>query len=141
MEAIFFIARTEEALGLRSSHDLPVEPAAEPLPLESPDLIVLLASLLLPGARAVRPLRDATCQSFPVWDFEPALSDRIAALPDDEIERLAERVSRELEKQAPGCDRGELEMLLEPCLQDLRQALRERGPHQRLFVLLEEKAW
>ncbi len=77
MDAVFFLAPRDRAVGVTSSRDLPVDPVAEPLRIEDPSPILGLAGVM--GIREpVAPLRDATCRSFPVWEFGPLLSARVS---------------------------------------------------------------
>ena len=135
MDALFFLARGGDALGVTSSHDLPVDPAAAPLRLEDPSPLAGLAHVLDIERRA-RPLRDATCQSFPVWELGRDLTRRIAALGDAEIEDVAERW---LKHDETSLDADLFE--LTTCLADLREAIRAAERGESLFVLLEERAW
>lgn len=118
--------------------DLPTEPAAEALRIPSPAPLVALAGLLRGGAeRAVAPLRDATCRSFPVWAFDPEFSRALADLPDSALDGVAQEWLADASCAELDADAYELSTLLT----DLRQALGERSdPAQQLFVLLEEKA-
>ncbi len=90
MDALFFLTRREDALNVASSDDLPWEPVTDALRLEDPSPLVGLAEVLGVEPR-VRPLRDATCRSFPVWDLGSEITRRIAGLDDTEIEDAAER--------------------------------------------------
>ncbi len=135
MDAWFFLARPEAARDVSSSHDLPVAAAAEPLRIEDPSPLAGLANLLGASGRA-RPLRDATCRSFPVWQMGAELSQRIAALGDAEIDDTAERWQKH-DETSLDADSFELAM----CLADLREAIRNGDPEDVLFVLLEERPW
>jgi hypothetical protein len=138
MDATFFTAPRHAAMGVSAWDDIPDEPAAEPIRLGDPAALSVLGSLLCPeGSAPVAPLRDATCRSFPVWSFDPALSRRLAELDDTQIEGLAERWLED-----PGCAGMEVDLYeLSTLLEDLRRALRERtDPEEELFVLLEQKA-
>ena len=135
MDALFFLTRSEDALGVASSDDLPTEPVADALRLEDPSPLLGLARVLGVEAR-VRPLRDATCRSFPVWQMGSELSHRIAGLDDAEIDAAAERWQVHSETSLDA-DLYELT----GCLADLRNALRGGDTGERLFVLLEERAW
>ena len=85
MDATFFTARLHDAMGVSAWDDIPEEPAAESLRIADPRALTTLARLLCgEGEGVVAPLRDATCRSFPVWAFDPALSRRIALLADEE---------------------------------------------------------
>lgn len=133
MELVFFIARPEDALGVCSSHDLPVDMAADPILADGPAALLGLAD----GMAAKRPppfsqLRDATCRSYPVWSLSPPLCSRLEALDDAGIDALAERWHPHPETDA--FDRAR-------CLGALREALRDRGKDEVLFALLEERAF
>ena len=91
MEIVFFLARPEQARGVASSDDLPGEPAAEPVEADGPDALAGLAAALELEGPAVRPLRDATCRSYPVWRLARPLCERLARLSDAEIDAAAER--------------------------------------------------
>lgn len=136
MEAVFFVSRSDDALRVTSSRDLSAEAAADPLRIEEPSPLAGLARVL--GARHTpRPLRDATCRSFPVWDLGADLARRIAALDDAEIDDAAERWQKH-DETSLDADCWELAC----CLGDLREALRQRAaPDERLFALLEERPW
>lgn len=135
MDALFFLSRREDALGVAASDDLPSEPVADALRMEDPSPLSGLADLL-GVSPSVRPLRDATCRSFPVWDLGPRLALRIAALGDDEIDDLAERWQKHAETSL---DADLYELV--GCLGDLREAVRRGSEGECLFVLLEERAW
>jgi hypothetical protein len=135
MDALFFLARREAAAGVTCSRDLPVDPAAEPLRLEEPSPLAGLARVLgVPPC--VRPLRDATCRSFPVWELGAEITRRIAKLDDAEVDDVAERWQKH-DETALDADLYELAT----CLGDLREAIRCGAEGESLFVLLEERAW
>jgi hypothetical protein len=135
MEALFFSSLPDEATGVTSSHDLPGDLIAEALRIEDPSPLAGLARLL--GVdRPPRPLRDATCRSFPVWALGPDLSTRLGSLGDDEIDDLAERWQKH-DESSLDADLYELA----GCLADLREAVRRLEPAESVFVLLEERAW
>lgn len=136
MDATFFTAQRDEAMGVSAWDDIPDEPAGESLRVGGPGALKALGKLLC-GEEAARvgPLRDATCRSFPVWAFDSALTRRIVELTDDEIDVLAERWLED-----PGCAGMECDLYeLSTLLTDLRQVLRDH-PEPELFVLLEQKA-
>ncbi|MBW2272977.1 MAG: hypothetical protein JRG96_06880 [Deltaproteobacteria bacterium] len=138
MDATFFTAQRPAAMSVSAWDDIPDEPAAEALRIPDPGALTALGKLLCgEGKTLVAPLRDATCRSFPVWSFDPALSRRIAELDDTEIDGLAERWQRD-----PGCAGMEGDLYeLSTLLADLREALRQRPDSgEELFVLLEQKA-
>ena len=135
MDALFFLSRHEQALGVAASDDLPAEPVADALQLDDPSALLGLADVL--GVeRGIRPLRDATCRSFPVWDLGDEITARIAALDDAEIDAAAERW------HASGATHLDADLYeLASCLGDLREAVHGGYEGERLFVLLEERAW
>lgn len=135
MDALFFLARSEDALGVASSDDLPSEPVADALRLVDPSPLLGLAQALGVGAK-MRPLRDATCRSFPVWQLGREITHCIAGFDDAEIDAAAERWHKHSET---GLDADLYE--LAGCLADLRDALRNGDTGEKLFVLLEERAW
>jgi hypothetical protein len=135
MDALFFLTRRDDALGVASSDDLPCEPVADPLRLEDPSPLAGLAEVLGADAR-IRPLRDATCRSFPVWELGAELTRRIAALGDDGIDDVAER----WRKHSGGSLDADLYEVA-TCLVDLRNAARPAEAGETLFALLEERAW
>jgi hypothetical protein len=138
MEALFFTATHERAVRIRSVDDLEDEPAAEPLRVDSPGAVVALAVALCGQGRGmIEQLRDATCQSFPVWSLSTDCADALSTLSDDAIDPIAEAWREKAGAAELDADLYELST----CLTDLRQALavgRERG--EQLFVLFEEKA-
>jgi hypothetical protein len=105
MEAIFFTAAPEQALGLCSSDDLVdagVEPAGEPLPLPSPAALMALVSALgTDGRHALAPLRDATCRSFPVWKFSAQATSALARLDAEAIDAVAARTRTSSRRASP----------------------------------------
>jgi hypothetical protein len=135
VDALFFLTRSEAALGVASSDDLPSEPVADALHLEDPSPLLGLASVLGVEAK-IRPLRDATCRSFPVWQLGREITQCIAELDAPEIDAAAERWL-ELSEASLDADLFELA----GCLTDLQSAIRGGDAGERLFVLLEERAW
>ncbi|MEE2674526.1 MAG: hypothetical protein VX466_12070 [Myxococcota bacterium] len=135
MDALFFLARREDALNVASSDDLPSEPVADALRIEGPAPLVGLGEILEVERRA-RPLRDATCRSFPVWDVGSGITQHIAGLDDDGVDDAAERWWK---RHAKSLDADLFQIAC--CLSDLRDAIREGDPGETLFVLLEERAW
>ena len=74
MEATFFVSNQKQAVRVRYYDDLPVDPIGEPLFIPSPKALVALASALSGREQgSMQPLRDATCQSFPIFTFEPGV--------------------------------------------------------------------
>jgi hypothetical protein len=138
MDATFFVSPRKRALGVRDIDQLPSEPVGESLRSDSPGALHALVQILSAGVRgAVQPLRDATCQSFPVWSFAPEFSAALMALDDDEIDGIAEQWLAHETAGELDADAYELSLLLGA----LREALSDRdGPDHELFVLLEERA-
>ena len=138
MEATFFTCAREDAVGVSAIDDLPCEPAGESVRIESSGVLAALAHALCgDGAGPVAPLRDATCRSFPVFEFAGDVPRALAALPDAQIDEIAESWLGDAAWQGADVDLYEIASLI--C--DIRQALRESDSrHARLFVLLEEKA-
>ena len=138
MEATFFTCAREEAVGVSAIDDLPCEPAGEPVRIQSVDVLAALAHALSgDGARAVTPLRDATCRSFPVFEFALEVPRTLAALPDAQIDETAESWLSDASWHGADVDLYQIASLLG----DIRHALRDSDSRQaRLFVLLEEKA-
>jgi len=134
MHAVFFLARREDALGVASSHDLPADPATEPLRLDDPTPLQAFGACLGESAR-LRAVRDASCRSFPVFEVTRAAARRVAALDDEAIDEAAAHWKR-LAADRVDADPWELAGRL----QDLRTALRTRAQGERLFVLLEDRA-
>jgi hypothetical protein len=135
MDAILFLCRREDAREVAASDDLPVEPCSDPVRVEDATPLAQLASIL--GVdRKPRPLRDASCRSFPVWDLGSEITRRIAQLDDAEIDDAAERWLKDCETSLDA-DLYELAC----CLGDLRAAIRQGEVGETLFVLLEERAW
>ena len=138
MEATFFTCPRDAAVGVSSIDDLPCEPAGEPLRIESSGVLSALARALC-GEQASKPepLRDATCRSFPVFEFASAVSQKLAALAETRVDEIAQRWLADASWQGADIDLHEAACLLS----DLRQALEEsKSPNPALFVLLEEKA-
>lgn len=71
-----------------------------------------------------------------MWDLGPELTDRVAALADDEIDDAAERWQKHAETSLDA-DLYELAC----CLGDLRETVRAGPEGCTLFVLLEERGW
>ena len=91
MEATFFTCAREDAVGVSAIDDLPCEPAGESVRIESSGVLAALAHTLCgDGAGPVVPLRDATCRSFPVFEFAGDVPRALAALPDAQIDEIAE---------------------------------------------------
>jgi hypothetical protein len=135
MDALFFRARRDEALGVAASDDLPSEPVTDALRIENPSALASLSRVL--GVDTLpRPLRDATCRSFPVWELGPEMRSRIAELDDAEVDDVAEQWQKDAETSLDA-DLYELAGLLT----DLRETLRGAAHGESIFVLLEERAW
>jgi hypothetical protein len=135
MDAIFFSCPTAAAAGVASSDDLPCEPVTEALRLADPSPLVALAHLLAVESPP-RPLRDATCRSFPVWALGHTLAARVQSLTGEEIDALAESWHRQC---GSSLDADLYELCT--CLADLRAAAKRCEAGEGLFVLLEERAW
>ncbi len=141
MEATFFISHPRGAAGVLQYDDIPTEPIGEPLSMPSTANLIALAHAVLgeeAAGVALRPLRDATCQSYPIVSFEPAVIRGLATLKDSEIDEVAERWL-----EFSNWDDGEIDVYeLSQCVEELRAGLAEvRDLGERLFILLEEKAW
>ncbi len=134
MDALFFLACHEDAIGVSTSGDLQSMPVADALRLE--DAIALRELALILGVERPRLLRDATCRSFPVWELGPALCNRISALSDAAIDDTAEQWQKSAETSL---DANLHE--LAGCLGDLREAVRAAAASKSIYVLLEERAW
>jgi len=136
MDATFFTTDLDRALGVFTYDDLPVDPAGDPVRVPSPAFVLALAELL-GGDRApcARPLRDATCRSFPIWDLGPEVSERLARAGDAEIDALA--AAWLASGDGVEADAYELALLLA----EIRAALQCCAAGERLFVLLEERAF
>jgi hypothetical protein len=101
-------------------------------------LRALATALDLEAESALGQLRDATCQSFPIWALEPRVLGALLALDDSRIDEVGKAWLEACGEAQPDADLHEISLLLE----DLRTALQERedAAHE-LFVLLEEKAF
>ena len=154
MEAVFFRVTREQAATVRSADDLEDDPSAEPLRVGSPGAFVVLAEILCgPGRRSLEQLRDATCQSFPVWSLSEEVVDALGALADHELDGVAETWLAKAGGDELDADLYELSTFLT----DLRTALgtdtqnalgnepenasgADSKGKEQLFVLFEEKA-
>lgn len=138
MEATFFTCPRSDAVGVNAIDDLPCEPAGEPVRIESTQVLSALArSLCGKDARPVAPLRDATCRSFPVFEFDSGVARALAALSEARIDEVAEAWLADESWRGADIDLYETASLLG----EIRQALREsESADASLFVLLEEKA-
>lgn len=140
MEATFFVASREAAMRVRSWTNVPADSAADPLTVGSPAaLLALVDALGTRTRRGVAPLTDATCQSFPVWVFDPRAVDAISELSGDRLDEVttAWHERAEAESAEMDADVHELSMLLG----EVQQALADADSSQELFVLLEQKAF
>ena len=138
MQAIFFACPRADAIGVGSVDDLPCDPAGEPVRIESPGVLAALARTLgQDDASAVRPLRDATCRSFPVFEFARGVPRALAALPEPSIDEAAENWLADESWQG-----GDMDLYETACLlSEIRRVLRESDSCDTgLFVLLEESA-
>jgi hypothetical protein len=139
MEATFFVARQQQAVGVRHFGDLPVDPVTEPLQIPSAKVLIALASVVLGQEQGpMQPLRDATCQSFPIFTFEPAVVDTISHYSQEEIEDTAK-----LWLDSTAWDDGDVDLYeLSLFLKELRDGIGMiRNIGERLYILLEEKAY
>jgi hypothetical protein len=133
MDVVFFLSRAVDAVGVTSSHDPTVEPAADPLRVADPSVLLALCECL--GVRArLEPLRDATCRSFPVLGLGADLARRLARLDDDGRDRIAADWKA---RAAEGLDADPWELAC--CLRDLGEAVRDADDGERLFALLEDR--
>ena len=111
------------------------------LRLSSPAALIALARILRPGdpadsPPAVEPLRDASCQAFPVWIYERAASKALASADAAALERLSDQWWDGVD--ADDVDANAYE--LAERLQQLQAELRAAEPDAQLLVLLEQKA-
>ena len=138
MEATFFTCPREDAVGVSAIDDLPCDPAGESIRIESTGVLSALARTLCgEQASRVEPLRDATCRSFPVFEFAANVPQTLAELDESRIDEVAERWLADASWQGADIDLYETACLLA----EIRQALRDSElPKAMLFVLLEEKA-
>jgi len=139
MEATFFIAKQQQAVGVRHFDDLPVDPISEPLQIPSTKALIALATVLSGQDQGpMQPLRDATCQSFPIFTFEPTVVRAIARLSEDEIDGIAE-----LWLDTEAWDDGDADIYeLSTFLNELQEGIGTiRNLGERLYILLEEKAY
>ncbi len=141
MEATFFISSAGRAAGVMQYDDIPTEPIGEPLSMMSTQPLIALARAVggeALEAGSLRPLRDATCQSYPIVQFEPAVVRALATLKDSDIDQIAEQWL-----ELANWEDGEIDLYeLSQCVEDLRAGLgRVRDLGERLYILLEEKAW
>jgi hypothetical protein len=133
MEIVFFLALPDEAQSVTSSDDLPRDPAADPIVVDGPAaLLELGVALGLEDKPVMRQLRDATCQSFPIWALSDTLCGRLGALEDEEIDPSAEAW-----RPNPSSDLHERAS----CLTALRDALGSCEDGETLFALFEERAF
>jgi hypothetical protein len=139
MEATFFVAKQQQAVGVRHFGDLPADPVTEPLQIPSAEVLIALASVVLGRDQGpMQPLRDATCQSFPIFTFEPAIVDTIGRYSEQEIDGTAQ-----LWLDSAAWDDGDVDLYdLSLFLKELQDGIRMiRNIGERLFILLEEKAY
>lgn len=134
MELVFFIALPADAVGISTMDDLGTEPAAEPIAVAGPRVLTDLVGCVVPqdSHPQVEPLRDATCQSFPVWSLPETFCTALAPMEEEELDARAASWST-------GSDTDPYERAME--LTELRDALRHRSPGERLYALLEERAF
>lgn len=144
MEAILFCSTSAEATGIRSADDLDAEFVAEPLVVSSPRVFAILAQVAAAEGDAARhetpglaPLRDATCQSFPVWEVSESFADSLGGLGESQVDDLVERWRSALGSETLEADPYELSTWLV----ELQGAWKESDRRtEGLFVLFEEKA-
>lgn len=139
MEATFFVAKQQQAVGVRHFGDLPVDPVTDPLQIPSIKVLIALASVVLGQDQGpMQPLRDATCQSFPIFTFEPAVVDTISRYSEQEIDDAAR-----LWLDSAAWDDGDVDLYeLSLFLKELQDGIRMiRNIGERLYILLEEKAY
>ena len=138
MEATFFTCPRANAIGISSIDDLPCEPAGESIRINSSKVLSALAITLCGESRGkVEPLRDATCRSFPVFEFAGEVARTLRGLPESRIDGVASDWLSIASSLGADSDLYETSTLLA----DIRQALRESdSPEAGLYVLLEEKA-
>jgi hypothetical protein len=133
MEIVFFLAQPHEASSVASSEDLPGDGPVESLAVDGPGALIDLGQALgFSDGPVVRQLRDATCQSFPVWALAESICQRLETLEDDEIDTHAE--AWQVDETSDLYERA-------TCLMELRDALRDREDGESLFALLEERAF
>ena len=111
---------------------MPGEPAAEPIAVDGPEALLELGAAFGVDGKAVHPLRDATCRSYPVWVLSRSLCARIESLTDAEIDGVAA-------KWQPRADADLYERAT--CVGELQAELRRMQDGERLFALLEERAF
>ncbi len=139
MEALFFISDRSSAVGVRSQDDLPTDPLGEGLPVQGLRSLRPLVSVLAQNADdALRQLRDATCQSFPIWSFSPTLVGALRALDATQLESVGQAWLDACGDAPPDADLHEICLLLEAIQSGLREA---DDVGEELFVLLEERAF
>jgi hypothetical protein len=139
MEATFFVAKQQQAIGVRQYDDLPVEPIGEPLEIPSFKTLVALAAAVSGDAQGpMKPLRDATCQSFPIFSFEPSVIKALANATEDEIDDIARLWLDDADWDDQGPDLYELSEFLRELKAGIG-AIRNFG--ERLYILLEDKAY
>jgi len=133
MEIVFFLAQPHEARGVTSSEDLPGDGSVESLPVDGLSVLMDLGQALgLGDGPVARQLRDATCQSFPVWTLIESFCQRLESLDDEQIDSHAE--AWQADEKSDLYERT-------TCLMELRDALRVRQAGESLFALLEERAF
>ena len=132
VEIVFFLAHPSDARSVTSSHDLPGDPAGEPIAAHGPRALLDFAVALSPDAgMGFVPLRDETCRSYPVFSVSRRLCDRIEGLDDETIDGIA--LAWRPHDDTDAWERA-------TCLAALRDALRDRDADEELFALLEERA-
>ncbi len=139
LEATFFVCPREDAVGVSAIDDLPCEPVGESVRIESIGVLSALTFVLCgKEASPVTPLRDATCRSFPVFEFESDAQRALRDLSDDQIDEAARAWLQEESWKGSDVDWHEAACLLG----ETRAALEcSESLGAKLFVLLEEKAF
>jgi hypothetical protein len=139
MEATFFVAKQQQAVGVRHYDDLPVDPIGEPLQISSFKTLLALASAVSGTEQGpIQPLRDATCQSFPIFTFEPGVVAALAKVDEADLDGIAQLWLDTADWDDQDPDLYELSDFLRD-LQSGIGTIRNLG--ERLYILLEEKAY
>lgn len=140
MEATFFVARHQQAVGIRHYDDLPVEPIGEPLEVVSFKTLIALTQALAGTDQEgpLLPLRDATCQSFPIFTFPPSVAKALANVVEDDLDDIAQVWLESADWDEEGPELCELSDFLKELKVGIG-AIRNLG--ERLYILLEEKAY
>jgi len=146
MEATFFTCPRADAVGVSAIDDLPCEPAGESVRIESAGVLSALARTLCGDEQSrVEPLRDATCRSFPVFEFAGSVPQALTELAESRIDEIAEAWLADESWQGADIDLHETACLIaeirDALVEARQQTVGDSGsPEPSLFVLLEEKA-